>query len=1148
MYKVLDKEYDFVGLVDAWINDSKNVDLTNAIKEIYQEKDKRFVFELLYNLTLTPNKDILNLTKYVDAWSYSLNLNEKRETYLKILYSCCIINNLFNHNYYIIKSHQDKLESLPKSKSPQIVLSIEPPATGVIQMLSGYEKLWNKKATKLYEKAEKLNNKKKNPKAIKLLEKNIAKYGDTRSLELLAFIHREDGNEELALNYFEQASKYGQIKSHYIINQHKHKKECNKYLTQADNSTNDKERLENLINAFKYKQYPDNKITLDIVRLLLTSPTVYDVDLAKKYLDYYFSYMQVESNSNKNDEFFALYTKALIELKDYQLAYLSACCVKEKSEELKDTYFSLQKTELDRTYKLIKQKLLEDTAKERKEKENAIELAKQQKLQEEQNHQEDAKAKTEQLSLTNIFNLDPDFKDFTPKRFIENYENYDKKLEYYKKALESKEETEIIKNLEKASKLMHTKAMVALYHYYAQKDNLDKAYKWLFEALNFIEYLDIKNKVSKNAPVSLPHLLKYQNKNQDDYKCREFIEDRFDFSSDLSKTELNEFEKYAENNFFVKTCLYEYYSTHDEDKALDLLYDLASMNVDYDDKLKYIMLLIDQMGGLDAKLNDRFVDFLVNANKKTTDKYILYHRARLYADKELCEKHNLTYSPSTIFNLLKKASESKRPYIKGLGEKVDVWLASCYETAFGTYKDLEKAQELYLGYNIEKGGNLMVFNQYAFKEIYDLNNFDAIKEHFMSDIKIEDYKSTFETIKKFFDLGFTQDDVFDSTGKYIGDKNYYKVVEREKEIERKRQEEIRKEQERIRQEQERIRLEQERIRQEQLRAEQLRKEEEARLEAERIRQEQELKNRELQNKNTTSSTPKNQPTTSTSTTSTTSTSKGTTSEKTALQLVREKYNRPIEPVRPDKDYNDGLTYKQRIRHYGAEYKYMMKAYDEKVKNYSTLMSDYRKRLIKAMEDNNIFENLPSVYNASEDNCLLGQEFYYKLYEALKNRFGSYIDLDINMKLDYSAIVKNTDIYYFERNLAGIPCYMDNMYININFGHSAFDIQCYGRNEGYTYFDTMEKFENSELSKFLTWSEFSSTTNEIGVAINQNYNDEKLDAYMKGKRYVKNEIWQIVLKLFKSHTVIYGRDCFYGGQCYVKPKNIKINFKFPSAYD
>lgn len=1141
MYKVLDKEYDFVGLVDAWISDSKNVDLTKALKEIYQEKDKGFVFELLYRLTLTPNKDILNLTKYVDAWSYSINLGENRETYLKILYSCCIINNLFNHNYYIIKLHQDKFESLPKSKSPQTVLSIEPPTTGVIQMLSGYEKLWNKKATKLYEKAEKLNNKKKNPKAIKLLEENIKKYGDTRSLELLAFIHRENGNEELALSYFEQASVYGQIKSHYIINNHKHEKECNKYLTQADNSANDKERLENLINAFKYKQYPHNEITLNIVRLLLTSPTVYDVDLAKKYLDYYFSYMQVDSNSNKNDEFFALYTKALIELKDYQLAYLCACCVKEKSEELKDTYYSLQKTELDRTYKLIKNRLLEDTAKERKEKEETIALAKQQKVQEEQNCQEKEHLKEEQLSLTNIFNLDPDFKDFTPKRFIESYENYNKKLDYYKKALESDIEIEIVKNLEKAGKLMHTKAMVALYHYYTQKDNLDKAYKWLFEALNFIEYLDIKNKVSKNAPVSLPHLLKYQNKNQDDYKCREFIEDKFDFSSDLSEDIIKELEKHSKN-FFVKTCLYEYYSTHDEDKALDLLYDLASMNVDYDDKLKYIMLLIDQMGGLDAKLNERFVNFLVNSNTQTTDKYILYHRARIYSNKNLCEKYNLTYSLSKTFNLLKKASESKRPYIKGLGEKVDIWLASCYENAIGTYIDLEKAQELYSGYNVGTGGKLMLFNQFAFKEIYDLKNFMKIKEHFLNDIKIEDYKSTFETIKKFFDLGFTQDDVFDSDGKYIGDKNYYKVIEKEQELERKRQEEIeRKRQEELRREQERIRQEQERIRQEQLR-----KEEEARLEAEKIRKEQELKNRELQNKNTTSSTSKNQSTTST--TSTTSTLKGTTSEKTALQLVREKYNRPIEPVRPDKDYNDGLTYKQRVRQYGSDYKYMMKAYDEKVENYSTLMSDYRKRLIKAMEDNNIFENLPSVYNASKDNCLLGEEFYYKCYETLKNRFGSYIDLDINMKLDYSAIVKNTDIYYFERNLAGIPCYMDNMYININFGHSAFDIECYGRSESYTYFDTMEKFNNSELSKFMTWGEFSSTTNEIGVVINQNYNDEKLNAYMQGKRYIKNEIWQIVLRLFKSHTVIYSRDCFYGGQCYVAPKNIKINFKFPSAYD
>ena len=721
------------------------------------------------------------------------------------------------------------------------------------------------------------------------------------------------------------------------------------------------------------------------------------------------------------------------------------------------------------------------------------------------------------------------------KRFTEIDEEYDKKLMYYQKALESKNEETIVSNLEKAGKLMHTKAMVILFYYYMQKQNIDKMYYWFFEALNFLPYLDQINQIKSDVPIYLSAILKYFCKSDDDPKCKEFIEDNFDFESDLDEETIKEFEKYSKNNFFIKSCLNTYYSTHNESKNIDLLYELATMDVDYDEKVKYIISYIDKIGGLDATLDDKFVKFILDT-KLDKNKYVMYHRARLYNDENLCKKHNLTTCPSKVFNILNKASDNKTLKVEGLNEKVDMWLGNCYEFGIGTNIDLEKASYLYSPYKKNGSGFLYLFNHFAFPELFNLKNFNKIKERFLQDIKIEDYKSTFETIKKFFDLGLSIDDVFDNDGKYIGDKNYYKVIEKEKEIERKRQEEIRKEQERIRQEQERIRLEQER--QAKLKQEQ---EEQERLALNKIIKERELENKENLQINNQAKPNLNQTTTTPNITKTTK-----VSEKDLLKQVREKYNKPIEPVRPDKDYNDGLTYKQRLRTYGYDYKVMMKNYDDKLKVYNQEKRNYDTRLREAYASKNfdeIWGEFSKIYNTTPDKILPFSGFEYQCQKLIHDKFSISATLSLD-KIDLAYV----DNYYLERNLASLPCYVDELVLTLEYGSYASEIQSYAGRESYSINDAMKRFQNSELSKIMTWAEFSSTTNQIGITLSERDKEERSSDYQQGKAYIKNRIWEIVLPIFKSNIIVYEKSVGLGCSIYVVPKNIKIKFKFPGLYD
>ena len=1155
MYNVLGKECSFYELVTAWIENPNNTNLTQQLFSAYSNDEK---YKNLDIASMICYRSTLNEQSYLEIYAEFLNKfkildSYNTSIYLKIIYAHLVLDKYWDG--YVLPELKKDLTKF-KISCNSVYIPINPPIKSTnksetqkeseipkeqVYIIPGFEKRWRSKAIKNREKAEKLTEKYERIKAEKILLKNIEKYGDTKSIEQLAFLYERRALPKLALKYFEMAKNYGfkesakkyeELAKKYNNNSIIEK--CNEYIDLANQNIGTKKELDYLLKVFDISSNWDN-ISFRIAKILLTPGTnCSDIKLGEKFLIYHLSKIAIIEKYDKHDEFFAYFAKLLLNgtiiKKDKRLAYFCYTCVRNPSNELKTLFEDHINNELKSTFKTLKDKFLSDT------KEQKIEYDKEQKEKKEK-EELDKLIEEERKSLKNIFNLDPDYKDFQSKSFLEIDKEYEKKLEYYKKALESKEEQTIVSNLEKAGKLYHRKAMVILFYYYMQKQNIDKMYYWFFSALNSLPYLDEIRRIKADVPINLSAILKYFSKNSDDPRCKEFIEDNFDFESDLNQSTIKEFEKYSKNNFFIKTCLNTYYSTHDKfESMIDSLYDLATMDIDYDDKVKYIISYIDQMGGLEAQLNDQFVNFILDP-KLDKNKYVMYHRARLYNDEKLCKKYNLIYSKSKVFNILSKANENKTLKVEGLSEKVDMWLGNCYEYGIGTQLDLEKASYLYSPYK-NATGSLYLFNHFAIPEIFNLKNFHQIKEKFLQDIKIEDYKSTFETIKKFYNLGFSFDEVFDSDGKYIGDKNYYKVIEKEKEIERKRQEEIRKEQERIRleklkkeqEEKERLRIERER--QEKLRQEQLKKEKEEQEQLDRL---QNLNNKETP-------TQINTPTTQNNISNTTK----PINAQQAILAVRKQYNYPVEPIRPDKDYNDGLTYKQRLRKYGSDYKQMMDIYRQKLRAYYKEEEEYKIRLYKATSQidnwNIVYEKCADIYNTPQDKLMSYDGFFNECYQAIRNNFGSTSDLEsIEVKKEYS------DVYYLERTLANLTNYVEEIVLTISIGVYAFEIESYGRRENYSIYDSMEKFENSELAKFMTWSEFSSYNNKIGYEIRERHRYEQLDAYTKGKAYVRTRAWEILLPIFKKNKIIHLTSCLYNGTYFVVPKKMRIIFKFPSLY-
>jgi hypothetical protein len=467
----------------------------------------------------------------------------------------------------------------------------------------------------------------------------------------------------------------------------------------------------------------------------------------------------------------------------------------------------------------------------------------------------------------------------------ESSENLQKRQKYFKAACESNNLEDTIDKLRKSAKLGQAKAMLALYFYYLSKSNLEKAYYWIFEAKYYLKKYKFNEQVFEDMPIDYPMLFKCLDKYQQ-LPCYFYINDLIDNSDILDDEIIKQLEYYSsKGNNDCKVWLYKYYAEYDLVKAIDLLNDLrAYKEIDYNDlisdyidvtkiihkdviaklelyasqgnsefkeilvkyyenndsdkmldilyenanskKPEFIYQIIEANGGLNPIFSERYVEFLLRSNV-SSNKYVQYLRALLYSNLELCEKFNLTFSTKEAFHCLYNANSNEDYITKALDVKIKEKLCECYEFGIGTKMDLEAASDLWC----RKGGHAVELGHFAkacLPEIYLEANFHQIKEYFLNELKVIEYKNTFDEIKEFIAFDFKIKDLFTSDGKYLGKSMLNQLEFRKQErrrLEQERLEAIRKEQERL----EAIRKEQERletIRKEQERLEAIRKEEE----------------------------------------------------------------------------------------------------------------------------------------------------------------------------------------------------------------------------------------------------------------------------------------------------------------------------------
>lgn len=860
-------------ILKKWIYDDNSIRTTydtmvsneKDLIDIYSDegsKDLDFVRTLLYRLVL---RDSAYLEKYIDFLSKHSKLNESD---LNIYKKICFANVIIKREAPIDKTYSEELAKAYIKKYNDIKISYDYPREfmpEVIELgkksfvLEGYEKLWKNKAVKMKDKANKLEKKYKYDKALEIQLKCFEKYGDIESAERIGKLYEYKRNYELALKYLKIAVDHGRkdALSRYesIINSENYKININL----AKKYEGDNEEAKYLLEAFKYNS--STELAIKICQILLhPSNKNADLKLVKKLLDYYLRF------ENANDlEYFRefassyakLYCRGIDGVKNIELSCVCAKAVKFLSDELD----KMIKDELNRTYEIIK---------ERVERDCSI----------------FGKDSRENKALDNIYDLGNDSNDFDYyQRSGESEYDFRKKLEYFKEALESKDEGIIVDRLKKAAKLGHARAMVALYYYNLKSNNIDSAYYYIFEAQRFMDKYNLKEQVINSIPVNFKALFKcfdkhnqwyckdfilehlnlndilddkvledminyadkgnktfkiclyeyYSNfdklkaievldnlKESKDLDYKNFVSTHVNFTDSLSTEVLEKVEYYASNgNIVFKEWLYAYYNKYDESKVLDELYDLA-ISV----KNEYVILLIEAKGGFNPEFDERFVKFIMNGGLYN-NKYVLYLRALLHSKKDLCEKYNLEYSDKKVFQYLYAANECSYLKVEGLEEKVKVWLSDCYEYGIGTEMDLEAASKLYA-----KDGSVALgyFNKGCLKEMYAMDNFHAIKDYFVHKIKVMDYPKTFEEIKRFMNAGFSLDEIFSRDGEYLGKNMINKLVMKEQEIERARLEKIRLEQERIERERlEKIRLEQERLEKERL--------EKIKLEQERLERE-----------------------------------------------------------------------------------------------------------------------------------------------------------------------------------------------------------------------------------------------------------------------------------------------------------------------
>lgn len=240
-----------------------------------------------------------------------------------------------------------------------------------------------------------------------------------------------------------------------------------------------------------------------------------------------------------------------------------------------------------------------------------------------------------------------------------------------------------------------------------------------------------------------------------------------------------------------------------------------------------------------------------------------------------------------------------------------------------------------------------------------------------------------------------------------------------------------------------------------------------------------------------------------------------------LKELREKYNKPVKPTYSKELHGSLRNFEKNIM---KEYYEKEDEYREKLLRIAPIIEegksdDYRDcyyNAYKFSKTNGYKHEYSSYYNKIHKNGKEGISLglFTTMLESLMNNKYSYEEVKVNI----SPYVKINELYCLERLVLGLPTTLNELKVEITVGYIS-----YSRVES-SYLKAYEDYENSEISKIVSWNEYSdSSKSDIGASIYMNnHRDNSIDSQNRqaAKEKLKKVLFYEVRNLFNQYNVFY----------------------------
>lgn len=498
--------------------------------------------------------------------------------------------------------------------------------------------------------------------------------------------------------------------------------------------------------------------------------------------------------------------------------------------------------------------------------------------------------------ITKELILDPNEEDEMGRKRGEGKREYNHKLTLYRHALNEINQNRKIEKTIKAAESGHTKAMMSLYNFY-KEDDKELSFNWLRLAVDNKnkkaieiykevkkEEKDFKKKQKEEYALRTKKIRNLLSKNPNDLKAIlelainddkdaiALIERCYKYAP-LSKEEEEIFNQFS-SSYYIKYLIALTYKDIDKEKYVTLitkLYDENKMpelanefnenkSLIFDDpktckivediargsnnvyikklvisghqevnsdsieflfmlcenkNIKAVKSIIEYYIEHNKDIDNKYIEAIIrydDLNEKTDHKIIIdFAIAKLYKYNFITSTKNKILSPNTAFLLIEKATNLENEPI--IIKDANYELSDCYINGYGVEKDLYKASKCLEKYDLSKAKELLYKHNYLkgqervrnFFEKYKCKEFDyfSVTNKEKADKIIRRYanfndESIIETLKRrdyLLSIGLTINEIFDDTGYLSESRIASKVKVIEDEIKRKKEEEIRIQQE-----------------------------------------------------------------------------------------------------------------------------------------------------------------------------------------------------------------------------------------------------------------------------------------------------------------------------------------------------------------